>query len=135
MAKDGLEMAYCGYRCDICPALRATKSNDTEELAKVAREWKRLYGFNLQPEEVRCAGCLSEGPRVDKHCPVRPCCIKKGIRSCGECDDFPCKKIKPRLVSRERIESRIGSALGSDEYHAYVEPHESRQRLERIRNK
>ncbi|HVO78343.1 MAG TPA: DUF3795 domain-containing protein [Methanomassiliicoccales archaeon] len=133
--KDSHGMAYCGYRCDLCPALKATRSDDVGELAQVAKEWKKLYGFNLKPEEVRCAGCRSDGPRVDKHCPVRPCCIKKDIGSCGECDDFPCKKIKPRLVSRERIEGRLGSSLGDDEYRAFVHPYESRQRLEDIRNK
>lgn len=27
-------------------------------------------------------------------CPLRKCCVERGIRFCYECDDFPCEPLK-----------------------------------------
>ena len=50
----------------------------------------------------RCKGCVLEHQNGD--CFSRDCVIKKGLRFCGECEDFPCKTIleKPKCTVLDR---------------------------------
>lgn len=45
-----------------------------------------------------CRGCLEEHESGD--CFSRDCSLKKGLRFCGECEDFPCETIltKPKCT-------------------------------------
>lgn len=36
-----------------------------------------------------CKGCKS---KRDEKCPIWKCAEERGLRFCGECDDFPCEK-------------------------------------------
>ena len=67
---------YCGIYCGSCALyLQSVSAND--------------------PSEVKCMGCKSGtvAPHCQK-CPIKDCASKKGLDSCGECDDFPCDKTK-----------------------------------------
>ena len=68
------ELAPCGVYCGACPSFNKT-----------------------------CLGCASESKnqkRTSKWgCAVRNCCyIDKEINYCIECDNFPCKRIKKKLI-------------------------------------
>ena len=42
-------------------------------------------------EAMGCKGCAQmEKPFWADSCPVKSCCEQKGLRHCGECDDFVC---------------------------------------------
>jgi len=58
------KIAVCGLDCASCEAYIATKRNDNELRAKVAKKWSKNFKHpNLKPEDINCLGCLSsKGP-------------------------------------------------------------------------
>jgi len=129
-------LSRCGYRCDLCPAFIATQKNDMVGLSRLSQEFKNLYGFHLDAENLKCDGCMRElGRKVDKNCPVRPCCMRRGFRTCAECPDYVCDSLKKRLVDRSEIEKNLGHRISDQTYIAYVKPFESKARLDEIRQK
>ena len=45
----------------------------------------------------KCTGCKGPVETMAAHCQkceIRPCAEKKGVKSCAECDEFPCEKVK-----------------------------------------
>ncbi len=126
-------LTCCGYRCDLCPAFQATRKNDLEALSRLSKIWEQLFGFYLESEQLLCDGCLKrEGRRIDKNCPVRPCCLKKGFRTCAECTNYPCDSLKERFVTKSEIEKNIGHAIPDQLYQIYVKPFESKARLDKL---
>lgn len=90
-------IAYCGLDCGECDAYLATVNDDQALRERTAERWTRLTGTEIRPEDIRCNGCLGEGPRPDhceKNCMVRPCAIGRNLRTCGECPEMDdCPKI------------------------------------------
>lgn len=126
-------MGYCGFKCESCPALRATKGNDPQALARCAEEWGRLFGSARDLEQLQCDGCYNElGRKADQDCPVRPCCKGRGFVTCAECADYPCPSLAERFVARGEIEARLGEAIDDDIYRTYIRPLENRARLDTI---
>ena len=87
-------IAYCGLKCEECPAYLATQEDDVEQLKALATEWSTDdYPFTLA--DMRCDGCTTT-ERVFKwcqDCPIRACCIAKGFANCAHCADLPCDKL------------------------------------------
>ena len=54
-------------------------------------------------QDERCGGCISRKGLCLKYtriCKIYSCCIdEKGIRFCGECEDFPCEKFANFFVT------------------------------------
>lgn len=100
-------VAYCCLECDKCDVYIATKNNDGELRAKVAKQWK------MDAEKLYCDGCKSEN--VLFNCDAKKCAIARGPPTCAHCDDFPsCDKeiwIKwPELKQKaEEMRRRIWS--------------------------
>ncbi len=89
--------SYCGLDCEACDAFVATKNNDNQLKAQVAQRWSKLYKRPVEASDVHCQGCKSNGTQgiyCQTICPIKPCCRKKGIDSCAQCKDFPCKDLK-----------------------------------------
>ncbi len=85
-------IGYCGYNCHLC----AARSDDPKVRQKLVEGWRKYYGLTMYTaENVKCAGCPTDGEVADKQCKARPCAKKKGITSCAYCNQFPCKKLKP----------------------------------------
>ena len=70
------KISYCGLYCGACPSYHKS-----------------------------CLGCRSDSndkkqKRKSKwSCKIRKCCIElKNLQYCGECDGFPCKEIKRKLI-------------------------------------
>jgi len=42
-------LSYCGIDCDACPALIATRTNDSALRAKTAVEWSKSFGHDVKP--------------------------------------------------------------------------------------
>ncbi len=60
----------CGIDCGLCP---------------------RYYTRGTS----RCPGCAGKG-FAGKHptCAILTCCSRRGLETCGTCDDFPCDRVK-----------------------------------------
>ncbi len=45
-------------------------------------------------EIMKCAGCVAiKKPYWGSKCPIKNCCESKGFANCGQCEQFPCKKL------------------------------------------
>lgn len=101
------ELAPCGVFCGACPSYNKT-----------------------------CLGCASERKdqkRTSKWgCKIRKCCYDTSkIPYCIECDQFPCEKLKKKLIDSHRGDHRFRyrheipevfvkmRELGVEEYHEY----------------
>lgn len=89
-------IAFCGLACHECPTLLATKADDDEKRAAVARKWSELFKADIKPEMINCDGCLTvEGSLFGycSMCETRKCGMERGVDNCGYCDEYPCDKL------------------------------------------
>ena len=89
-------IAHCGLNCNECGAFLATQENDDLKRAEVSQEWSKLFKVEIKPEDINCEGCQSDRGRVFNYCKVceiRMCGKEKGLKNCGYCGDYPCRKL------------------------------------------
>ena len=127
-------LSKCGYRCDLCPAYTENIKSDAEKSA-VSEGWKRLFGFEVPPDEVECAGCHNKGKHADTGCPVRPCVIEKGFENCAACPNFECDSLKTRTGFLDDYLKKGGQVISGEDYQRYVLAYEGRQRLLKVRDR
>lgn len=90
-------VAYCGIVCTECPAYIATKNDDKELREKTAIEWSKMFGAEINPEQIYCDGCLQDEGHLISHCSeceIRACGKEKKVKNCAYCDDFACEKLE-----------------------------------------
>jgi hypothetical protein len=94
-----MRTACCGLDCDVCEANLATKANDNALRAATAEKWSKMYNHPMKPEDINCTGCRVQGAKIGHClvCAVRKCCMERGHRHCGVCDQYPCKTIEDFL--------------------------------------
>jgi len=60
-----------------------------------------------------CGGCISRKGlclRYTKICKIYSCCVeKKGLRVCGQCDEFPCKKFSTFFDTPDWYQEVVGN--------------------------
>ncbi|MFX1451159.1 MAG: DUF3795 domain-containing protein [Promethearchaeota archaeon] len=94
---DPILHAPCGYHCGVCPYLMAYKDNDEKLKKKLAKS------LGVKEGDIKCEGCISDNPFFYcQHCSLKKCVQKRGITSCVDCDEFPCKKVE-RFPAKEFI--------------------------------
>ncbi len=128
-------IAFCGYRCDLCPAFRANV-HGPEDRERASDGWFKYFGFRIPPEQICCDGCCDKRPkarRIDKSCPIRPCAIARGMSTCAECPDCGCKQFESRTVTRAWVEQRTGAPVPPRDYRRFVLPYERRDFLKQAR--
>ncbi len=88
-SRDVSLFAACGLYCGACESLHRSME------AK-------------QSSAIQCLGCWSneKPPAYGEKCQVRSCCKKRKIKTCGECDDFPCPTIQTFFTGGPRYELR-----------------------------
>ena len=127
-------LTRCGMRCDLCQAYTPNQPIDPEKLQKLSDAWHKYFGFRIEPDDIRCDGCWTEGGTLlDLDCPVRPCVIEKKLQNCAECESYVCERLEKRLISREEIEERLGEKIPEEDYELAVRPFETKHRLEALR--
>lgn len=89
-------IAYCGLDCSRCPAYRALRYDDDELRSSTAEQWSEEFGTEFEPEDINCSGCAStDEPKVGycSECPIRLCAMDRGLGTCAECRDYPCRSL------------------------------------------
>ena len=93
-----INIAPCGLVCSKCDAFIATQLNDPAKLELVAADWRKRYQCDdINIENIRCNGCMTDGGPKCTHCEsgcdVRKCAIARNVAVCGECKDYSCTKL------------------------------------------
>jgi len=109
------KISFCGDVCTECPRYVATMSNDNNALKRFAELWFRL-GFRpkvVNTEEIKCFGCnremaCSHGINNREHLETS--------MNCGECDSFPCKRIKSVFDKTDSINQTCKNKCSEREY-------------------
>lgn len=84
-------IAYCGLDCEKCDAYLATINNDQDLREKTAKLWAELNQAPILPEHINCEGCRVDGVKTvycDSLCAIRQCALKKGVTTCGDCEEL-----------------------------------------------
>lgn len=90
-------IAFCGLDCHECGAYIATKENDDTKRREVADLWSKEFDAGIQPQDINCDGCISEGGILFRHCyvcEIRKCGTGKAIENCAYCADYACEKLE-----------------------------------------
>jgi hypothetical protein len=90
-------IAFCGIDCHQCGALIATKENDDAKRREVADLWSKEFNADIQPQDINCVGCISEGGILFSHCyvcEIRICGKEKAIENCAYCTEYSCDKLE-----------------------------------------
>ncbi len=104
-------IAYCGIDCEKCDAYIATKNNDQALREKTAELWSEMNKAPIMPEMIECEGCRAGGKRTafcEHMCAIRPCAIKKGMATCGDCaENKRCPKVAVIWRNNADAEERL----------------------------
>ena len=82
--------APCGLDCFNCSGY---EGNVTEEYKEQVSQF-----FGIPVEKVPCKGCRGEKGKciwANGQCATWDCVQEKGVAYCYECDEFPCKLLRP----------------------------------------
>ncbi len=110
------KIAACGNDCASCPRYNVPPFEKTEEqLHHTAELWMRI-GYRDQVvhnDEISCTGC-----KPDNWCRyhVVDCCKEKGIRTCAECSEYPCLKMKECFEITASFEPMCRKVCTEEEY-------------------
>lgn len=100
-----MRLSCCGDDCDRCPRYEATQNNDYAALEALAILWHELGWRDkiLKAEDMQCNGCATV-----KSCGlgVRDCSHGKKLENCGECSEFPCRKME-EIIERSEENAKI----------------------------
>jgi hypothetical protein len=110
--------AYCGITCTDCDAYKATLTNDTDALERMAEEASKQFGTEMTAADAMCDGCLSTTGRQIGYCDecaIRLCAVLRHVASCAHCGEYPCDKVedfsKPGTPHRKTLDD-MRTALG-----------------------
>ena len=115
-------ISYCGkYYCAFCDYHKGTMVKAAKNLLAFAERYGSLRlianannacNFDeflkalkwLASQGKPCKGCrFGGGWSWWGDCPVRDCCIQKGVNFCYQCEDFPCEKLNEEpLLDRKK---------------------------------
>ena len=127
-------LGLCGFRCHLCQFY--TKNvKDENDKERVSQEFNRIFGYDVKPSDVECAGCKNKGKHADANCPVRPCALTKGIENCAYCHDCICDKLKERMNFIEDFLDKNKEPIAKEDFDKYIRPYKSKKRLEEIQRK
>jgi hypothetical protein len=90
-------ISKCGLLCSECPAFIAYHTDDNELRETTAKQWSKTYNATILPEAVNCVGCQESSGVLFHHCTVceiRICAREKEVRTCADCEQYKCARIK-----------------------------------------
>jgi len=124
--KESELIAYCGIYCRLCDYFTGRIRDSAKDLLGIVKKHSELKLFAdtakafdfenfvkglewVSKEFSPCVGgCRGGGGWRD--CPIRKCCIERGVRFCYECNDFPCENLKkfPKRVDELNEIKKMG---------------------------
>jgi hypothetical protein len=95
--------------------------------------WHRYFGFRVPIEDIGCDGCTMDANAAtqDSGCPVRPCVLERGLANCSECGDYPCERIRERLIVFEELTA--GKQVPDQDREMFIRPYENKVRIDQLR--
>jgi hypothetical protein len=102
------KLAYCCLDCSACELFIATRDNNEQLKAEVAKKWQMDKTENFKLEDFNCFGCKSEKHcYFDPYCTVKKCAIEKRFPTCAYCDDLdacdkPLWKDHPQIMEKAK---------------------------------
>lgn len=110
------ELNYCGLDCEGCDIYHSTvlgKALNPEVFERWQKDFKKFWQIELtSPGQLKCRGCRSDMEDEFfgfKLCPIRNCCRKRGLSSCGLCPDFKTCKQHDIKEGRDNLEKITAS--------------------------
>ena len=108
-------LSPCGLYCGVCAIRTAYLSGKPTFIAAIAK------AYSVNPEKVKCEGCLSEAPFVYcAVCPIKSCARNKGLEGCYLCGDWPCDTVEQFPFDQARREIKraipIWRKLGTEKW-------------------
>jgi len=103
-------IAVCGMNCHECGAFLTTKENDDQKRTRVAQDWSTRFKVEVNPKDINCDGCQSDGGRIFNYCnvcEVKKCGKEKGLENCGYCGEYPCRKLDFILTNAPDAKKRL----------------------------
>lgn len=125
-------LGYCGYRCDQCPAYKDNLRTHADRV-RVSEDYHKYYGYEIEPENVACDGCLHACEAPNPNCPVRPCALDRGYQTCAQCGDFGCAKLQQTMNAIKPIAAKHAQSMPAEDYDRYIRPYVTEERLEELR--
>jgi len=123
------QVAFCGYRCDLCPAYEKNLDKYIERTA-LRKGWRTFFGFDVPEERITCVGCHDQGNHLDTNCTVRPCAMEKGFSTCASCDCVDsCEKLHSRADIIDETKKRFAGKISQKDYELFFRPYEGRSEL------
>ena len=120
----------------MCLAYKPNIERRPADRKKLSDGWHKYFGFRIPEENIYCEGCMERHPRlIDKHCPVRPCVMGRGLDNCAGCDEYVCGKLQERIVDRGELAKKRSADIPEDDYRSFIRPYENLPRLEEIRDR
>jgi hypothetical protein len=105
--------------CTDCDAYKATQSEGTEALERMAKEASEQFGTEMAVAGAMCDGCRATTGRqigYRHQCAIRLCAVPKHIETCAHCDEYACEKVdgfvEPGSAHRETLDD-VWSSLRS----------------------
>ena len=92
-------VAYCGLKCDECPAYLAKLENNDELRRETLEKWGSPE-YPLEIKDINCDGCKAPDGVHFKFCgscTVRQCASEKGVETCAHCPDYGCATLQEWL--------------------------------------
>jgi hypothetical protein len=126
-------LSLCCFRCDLCLAWRPNVEHE-DRRRELSDAWHEYFGFRIPPEEIVCDGCTRDpgAKTLDSGCPVRPCVLGRGLENCSACGDYPCDRIRERLIVFEELTA--GRQVPAGDRELFIRPYENRVRIEELRD-
>ncbi len=117
-------MSACGVLCSECAAYLAASRGPAYQ-KEAAGGWSRIYGFQVEPEQMSCGGCLSSDEQVfhsSVRCAARRCCLGKGLSSCAECPEESCEFLAKAQSNWDTV-PEISAMLSASDFEKYARPY------------
>ena len=109
-------IAACGNDCMACPRYVAHPWEKTDEqLRHTAELWMKI-GYRdhiVTNEEISCTGCKPENWCRYQ---VVKCCQNRGIKTCADCQEYPCDIMKECFQVTKSFEPKCREVCSEEEY-------------------
>ncbi len=117
-------MSACGVMCSQCAAYQG-RERGAEHQARAAAAWRRIYGYEQEPGQIACGGCLSSDKQVfhsSRTCRARRCCRAKRLSSCAECHVERCAALGKAQAVWDGVPD-IAKTLSPADFAEYAAPY------------